>query len=105
VDNAVSNEVRRLIAAGITSIDHVDVLFHLRRGACTVPALAAASRFAPATVNTLLTDLERTGLVSRDGDRFAVTAVRVDCAAIDDLLTVYNARPVTLIRVIYGASV
>jgi hypothetical protein len=105
VDNVVSDEVRRLVAAGVSSVDHVDVLFHLRSGEGTVSQLAAVTRFDAATVSALLADLERIGLVSRNGGCFALTQSRRERGAIEDLLAVYNARPVTLVRVLYRAGV
>jgi hypothetical protein len=105
VDNVVSEEVRRLIQAGVSSMDHVDLLFHLRARESSASELAATTRFDHRLIGLLLADLEGMGLATQDNGRFALTADRRDRAALDDLLTIYNSRPVTLVRAIYRANV
>jgi hypothetical protein len=102
MDNVVSGEVRRLLAAGISSVDHVDVLFHLARGESTRAELAATTRFTEALLDVLLDELVGTGLAVRRGDGWAITEDVRNRDAIGELLAIYNARPVTLVRAIYA---
>jgi hypothetical protein len=102
VDNHVPDEVRRLIDRGITTIDEVDLLFHLVSGPSTTLQLASTTRFDQALVERLLGDLENAGLVARDGGSTRLTDSPRDRRAIEELLALYNARPVTLVRAIYS---
>jgi hypothetical protein len=102
MDNAVPDEVRRILVAGIFSMDHVDVLFHLTRGASTRSELAASTKFTEQLVELLVARLITAGLVVRRNDRLDITESERDRKAIGALLDIYNARPVTLVRAIYA---
>ena len=102
MDNAVPEEVRRILVAGISSMDHVDVLFHLAAGACTRAQLAAATKFTEQLVELLVARLITAGLVVRRHDALAITESEPDRKAVSALLDIYNARPVTLVRAIYA---
>jgi DNA-binding MarR family transcriptional regulator len=102
VDNHVSDEVRRLITRGITTVDEVDLLFYLASGPLTAPELATATRFDEALVARLVRELEEAGLVVTEEGRVRLTNSQRDRSAIDELLAIYNARPVTLVRAIYA---
>lgn len=104
-DSVVSDEARRIIAEGVSSMDHVDVLFYLARGNATAADLAAATRFDLALVGIVLADLAVARLLVRNGDEYQLTPNRRDRDAIDDLLAIYNARPVTLVRALYRANI
>lgn len=105
VDNVVSEDVRQLIAAGLSSMDHVDLLFYLRQREATVSELAASTRFDLHQTGRLLLELEAMGLATQEDGRFMMCTDRSRRAAIDELLTIYNARPVTLVRAIYRANI
>lgn len=102
MDNAVGEEVRRLISEGVTSMDHVDFLFHLGHGETSVTELAKATRFNPRLIDSLTADLQKAGLVARRDDAVSLTANARDRGAIAELLAIYNSRPVTLVRAIYA---
>ena len=102
MDDAVPEEVRRILVAGISSMDQVDVLFHLARRPSTRADLAASTRFTEQLVELLVARLIAAGLVVRRSDVLAITESARDRKAIGALLAVYNARPATLVRAIYG---
>jgi hypothetical protein len=102
MENAISEETRRILATGVSSMDHVDLLFHLRDDVATGAELAAATRFPEAVVEVLLAELEAAGLVLRRDDRWSLTESARDRSAIDEVLVMYNSRPVTLVRAIYA---
>ena len=100
-------EVRLLIAGPLTSMAHVEALLCLRRAAPTARTLAeiAAEIHAAsaAAARRTLDDLVAGHLAQRgDGDswRFAPRSAEL-ARAVDALATMYNERPVTLIRAVY----
>jgi hypothetical protein len=102
MDNAIPEEVRRIIVTGISSMDHVDVLYHLAAGASTRAELAASTRFSEQLVEVLVARLIAGGLVTRRNDILAITDSDQDRKAIESLLEIYSARPVSLVRAIYA---
>jgi DNA-binding HxlR family transcriptional regulator len=102
MDNVIPEEVRRILGNGISSMDHVDVLFHLSRGAATNGELTSSTRFSEKLVDTLVERLVADGFVVRRGDKLGITESEPDRRAIASLLEIYNARPVTLVRAIYA---
>jgi hypothetical protein len=104
MDNEISDRVRRILATGISSMDHVDVLFHLSRGDLTRSELAESTRFGKPVIDVLVARLISAGLVVQQGDVLAMTRVLEDRRCVDELLAVYNSRPVTLVRAIYAGE-
>ena len=104
MDNAISERVRRILATGISSMDHVDVLFHLSRGDMTRSELAESTRFGKHVVDVLVARLISAGLVGQHGDVLAITRDSEDRRCVDELLAIYNSRPVTLVRAIYASE-
>jgi hypothetical protein len=102
MDNAIPEEVRRILIAGISSMDHVDVLFHLAHGASTRAQLASSTKFTEPLVELLVARLITSGLVTRHHDVLAITATERDRKAVGALLEIYDARPATLVRAIYA---
>ena len=102
MDNAVPDEVRRLIACGVASMDHVDLLFHLGAQGATLADLARTTRFNIRLLEVLASDLEKADLVTCRGGEVLLTASPRDRKAITELLAVYNSRPVTLVRALYA---
>lgn len=109
-DFGLGPEVRRLIASQLASMDHVEVLLLLHRSAPATLTQAEAARETKRPVELLtavMKDLVNGGLASRTSgpggeDRFAYApqseALRRE---VEQLVAVYNERPVTLIRAIY----
>lgn len=86
-------------------MDHVDVLLALpRKGdrTRTADAVASETHLTPETVQRVLDVLVSTQAVSREDDGYRLR--RDDSAphAIDELLLMYNTRPVALVRAIYS---
>jgi hypothetical protein len=109
-DFGLSPEVRRLIASQLASMDHVEVLLLLHRSAPAAVTQVDAARETRRPVElltTVMTDLVNGGLASRapgpgGDDTFAYApqseSLRRD---VEQLVAVYNERPVTLIRAVY----
>jgi hypothetical protein len=100
-------DVRRLIASHIASVDHVDVLLLLRAAApesLTAAEIVQKTGIAAALVDRTLTDLRDSGLVA-EADGVDSFLYRPQSAALSEavanLSTMYNERPVTLIRAVY----
>jgi hypothetical protein len=103
----ITQDVRTLIRERLVSMDHVEVLMRLRDAApdlVTVPQLERSTRLGPKTVARCLADLVHGGLARQEpasnAFAYAVQTPR-DTAAVDELATLYNQRPVTLVKLIY----
>ena len=102
-DSLLPDEAQRLVTETLASMDHVEALFHLRRrGGRTAAELAAAARIHPTLLQRVLLDLTSAKLVVEQHGTFELTDTPRDRAAIDELVEVYNRRPVTLVRAVYG---
>lgn len=109
-DFGLGPEVRRLIASHLASMDHVEVLLLLHRSAPAAVTQVDAARETRRPVElltTVMADLVNSGLASRapgpgGDDSFSYApqseSLRHD---VDELVAVYNERPVTLIRAVY----
>ncbi len=98
-------EVLRLIGEAVSSMDHVDLLFHLtKRGETTVGLLAADTHLDHKVVVRVLGELAKAGLVVERHGRFGVTGDPRNRAAVELLAEMYNARPVSLVRAVYART-
>lgn len=99
-------DVRELVRQRVPTMDHVEILMRLYEvGAPVTPQeLARLSRLGPATVAKATAHLIAEGLVSRDAatGTFAYAASAGDRATVDALATMYNTKPVTLVKLVYS---
>ena len=98
-------EVRALIDRHLISMDYVEVLLRLRREedrAWQPAPIAGELRMDPKTAQQALEDLTGAGLARNEGGSYTY-APRTDRdrQAVDGLATMYNERPVTLVRALY----
>ncbi|MEO8575967.1 MAG: hypothetical protein ABI556_04670 [Gemmatimonadales bacterium] len=103
-------EVRQIIAANLATMDHVEVLLLLYKSA---PASRSRDAIARETQRPLelitraVADLTSGGLVSQTAGPTGVESYKYDPrseslrSAVEEVVDVYNTRPVTLIRAIY----
>jgi hypothetical protein len=104
-ENALPAEVRRLIEDVLESMDHVEILYRLSRGAqADADWLARDTHVDPARTNRVLRDLERAKLVLNADGVYRLTQSPRDQAVVAAFATAYEARPVTLIRAVYGRT-
>ena len=103
-------EVRRLVASHLASMDHVEVLILLYRSApAALPLGEIVSRTARPLplIENALRDLTTGGLVAdksqTDSERLFAYEPQSDSlrGVVDELVAMYNERPVTLVRAIY----
>jgi hypothetical protein len=94
-------------------MDHVEVLLRLLRAGPAGLAqdeLVRETARPAALVETALADLVRGGLVSTEDDAGGLPRLKYDPQsedhrrAVEELATMYNERPVTLIRAIYDRA-
>lgn len=109
-DFGLAAEVRRLIASHLASMDHVEVLVLLHRSAPAAVTQVDAARETRRPVElltTVMADLVNGGLASRapgpGGDDIFAFAPQSESLRrdVEQLVAVYNERPVTLIRAVY----
>lgn len=109
-DFGLGPDVRRLIASQLASMDHVEVLLLLHRtapAAVTQVDAARETRRPVELLTTVMTDLVNGGLASRapgpgGDDTFAYAPQSESLHRdVEQLVAVYNERPVTLIRAVY----
>lgn len=109
-DTGLEPEVRRLIASQLASMDHVEVLILLHRiapAAVTQVDAARETRRPVELLTAVMSDLVNGGLASRasgpGGDDIFVFAPKSESLRrdVEQLVAVYNERPVTLIRAVY----
>ena len=109
-ESGLGPEVRRLIASQLASMDHVEVLLLLHRSApaaLTQAAVARETRRPAELLSVVMSDLVRGGLASRasgpEGDDTFAYAPQSESLRrdVEQLVAVYNERPVTLIRAVY----
>ena len=105
---ALPAEVLALIRGPIASMAHAETLLYLRRAAPdsrAIAAIAAEAQIASLDVaRTCADELVAAGLVATTGPQeYAYAPASVDRRrAVDALADMYNTKPVTLIRAIYG---
>lgn len=103
-DSHLATNVRELIRACLPSLDHVEVLLHVRgaaSGAACVPAIVTALRTDEATVSRCLADLTLAGLVRADGASYVLQdSTSAQRGAIDALASAYEERPYELVRAV-----
>ncbi len=104
-ENSLPPEVRRLIDEVLESMDHVEILYRLSRGAHTdAEWLAKDAHVEIARTNRVLRDLERAKLVLAADGKYRLTQSPRDQAIVAAFASAYEARPVTLIRAVYGRT-
>lgn len=105
------NEVRRLIAGPVESMEHLELLLLLARTeprSWSATEAAAELRLDPAFTEKRLRDLAGAGLASEtreSEDAPRCFAFQLSGAFtrhdVSQLLDIYNTRPVTLVRAVY----
>ncbi len=104
-ENSLPAEVRRLIDETLESMDHVEILYRLSRGAqVDAEWLAKDAHVEIARTNRVLRDLERAKLILSDEGKYRLTQSPRDQAIVAAFAAAYDARPVTLIRAIYSRT-
>jgi hypothetical protein len=98
-------DVRALIDRHLISMDYVEVLLRIRRDAERAwrpEEIAIELRIDSKTAEQALRDLATAGLAAEQHGVYKY-APRSESArkAVDGLATMYNARPVTLVRALY----
>jgi hypothetical protein len=84
-------------------MDHVAALvaLHAASGALTPSDISAAARLTPAVTEAVLADLVRSRLAIADGAAFRVDAGSPHAHAATQVVELYHAKPVTLVRAVY----
>ena len=108
-DSEFPREVRGLIASALASMDHVEVLVLLHRNApafLTRDDVVKQTGIAPGLVDRAIADLETRGLITVNdtagGPTLAYSPRSEELRdTVDKLVTLYNERPVSLIRAVY----
>ena len=100
-DAELAPEVQRLISETVSSMDHVEALFHLYQLAeVTKPGLAGAAHLDVERLDSVLRDLDDGGLIAQTREFFRITDDPRNRAAVESFAEAYNTRPVTLIRAV-----
>lgn len=105
--NEIPHDVRQLVRERVTTMDHVEVLMRLLGSPdtpLTTRDVEVASRLGPETVARSLRHLVHAGLARHDAaaDTWAFDPKNgAERRAVDALFTLYNQRPVTLVKLIY----
>ncbi len=105
----LSPEVRELVASHLASMDHLEILLLLHgraHEALTEEEMVRATGRPRELVRTAASDLVASGLLKQSGEnpeaRLAYDPRSEQLRmAVAELATMYNERPVTLIRAIY----
>jgi hypothetical protein len=104
-ENALPQSVFELIEEALSSMDHVEALFHVCRESRTrAESLAHSTHIEPGRLAVVLRDLERANLVMSEGGYYMITQSARDRGAVEELAATYNARPIALIRAVYDRS-
>lgn len=104
-ENALPQQVLRLIESALPSMEHVEVLFRVcRESPSSAEALAQAAHIEPGRVSVVLRDLQRAKLIIHDGGFYRITHVPHERAAVEEFAATYNARPIALIRAVHERS-
>jgi predicted transcriptional regulator len=109
-ESGLSTEVKKMVAAHLATMDHVETLLALTRMApapVTTADLAREMKRPEALVAVALKDLVTSGLVMSSGsgaaERFHYEPRSEELRkATEELAEVYNTHPVTLIRTVYS---
>jgi hypothetical protein len=105
-----SQEIKKLIASQLPTMDHVEILVLLQKiapAALTQADIVRESKRPLELVAKALSDLAAGGIVTHAGSGGTEDSYRYDPqsahlrAAADELVKEYDTRPVTLIRAIY----
>lgn len=103
-------EVRRIVITHLASMDHMEVLVLLFRSAPEAlgkPDIVQRLKRPPELVAAALTDLLEGGLISSGESPPGSEAFKYEPGSeslrtsVEELMKMYNERPVTLIRAIY----
>ncbi|MEJ7758179.1 MAG: hypothetical protein WKF55_01170 [Gemmatimonadaceae bacterium] len=103
-------EVRRMVTTHLASMDHMEVLVQLYdRAPAAIASTEVTRRLGrpPELVETALGDLVEGGLVASVASGSGANEFKYDPSsqslrnAVEELMTMYKERPVTLIRAIY----
>ncbi|MEO5903012.1 MAG: hypothetical protein ABIQ55_03280 [Gemmatimonadaceae bacterium] len=109
-DFGLGPEVRRIIAANLATMDHVELLLLLYKAAPasrSLDEMVRDTRRPAQLIINAVADLGSGGLVSKAADPAGVDSYKYDPrseslrSAVAEVVDVYNTRPVTLIRAIY----
>jgi hypothetical protein len=105
-------EVRRLIAEHIVSVEQLEVLLLLREGGSqrewTAEAVSEHIRSSPGSASHRLADLHRRGFLARsEGDppRFRYAPDDRSARAVDSLARSYNESKYTVIELIFSKPI
>lgn len=105
-DQEISEDVQQMIQRHLATMDHVELLMILRgsrEDSFTLQQLAEEMRKPTQVVELCLDSLTRAGLAAQISDgtyRYAGREETLDRTA-DDVVKLYNERPVTLVRLLY----
>jgi hypothetical protein len=105
VQSELPAEVGRLIAAVVSSMEHVELLRLFVAApdtAFTIDMLAGALRVSPHIVRDAVHELAEAKLISESDGKYVYAASPSDREAVVALVQAYNTRPVTLVRAIYA---
>jgi hypothetical protein len=86
-------------------MDHVEVIIRLHAvSTCpvTVDGIVGTSQMTATSAARVLSELEAAGIARRAQDGYYYDADTRERAAIDQLVEMYNIKPVTLIRAVYS---
>ena len=106
-------EVRRLVSSHLASMDHVEVLLLLLKNApeaLTRDEIVSRTGRPEALIDVAVADLTRGGLAASKPGAAGIPAYSYEPQsaelrdAVSELATMYNERPVTLIRAIYDRA-
>lgn len=107
---SLPQEVLRLIRDRLDNLEQVEVLVMLHGASeerLTADEVAARLLLEPAVAYRALVSLENRGLLAADDThprRFAFAPEAELRPVVEQLVTVYNTRPVTLIRLLYDRT-
>jgi len=102
-EDALPQEVQRLVNDPFESTDHVEVLFRINQGGeVSADSLARDTHMQLPRVERILRDLEQAKLIVRDGGLCRTTQNPRERAAVEEFAATYNARPLTVIRAVYA---
>lgn len=101
---ALPDALRSLIAHHMATMDHVAVLVALHRApedTSNIHEVARETHLDLSAVDSVLGDLVQSSLVQRSGDDYRYLPPSELTAALDELVQMYETKPVTLIRAMY----
>ncbi len=103
-------EVRRIIAANLATMDHVELLLLLYKAtpaSLSLDDMVRATKRPAQLIINAVADLSSGGLISKAAGPAGIDSFQYDPrseslrSAVAEVVDVYNTRPVTLIRAIY----